>query len=100
MTPEKFDGANVSFAQDQGEYLTLPAYIDNTNQGEVITCWKLSWWELLCLLFTRRLWFRQLTFRHGLQPILPQVEYPFEKRVSEEDRLDWQETRDRLNKSK
>jgi hypothetical protein len=75
MTPIAFPEQNVIFAKDQPEYQPLPAY--RSPEGEVISCWKLSWRECLHLLFTRRLWFRQYTFNMMLQPQLPQVESPF-----------------------
>jgi len=75
MKPVAFPQQNVVFAEDQPEYLPLPAH--RTPKGEVISCWRLSWRECVRLLFTRRLWFRQLTFNFPLQPQLPQAESPF-----------------------
>jgi len=61
-------------AETQDEYENLPVYRDD---NEMISCWRLSRWEAIKLLFTRRLWLRQLTFRSALQPQLPQVENPW-----------------------
>lgn len=75
MTPVRFSECNVVFAKDQPQYLPLPAY--RADNGEVISCWRLTWRDCLKLLFTRRLWLRQLTFNTPLQPFVPQVEVPF-----------------------
>lgn len=37
----KFDGCNITFAEDQPEYLPLPAH--KTADGKVTSCWGLSW---------------------------------------------------------
>ena len=75
MHPIEFSEQNVVFAKDQPEYLPLPAFRD--DEGQVVSCWRLSAWEVLRLLVTRRLWLMQLTFNHPLQPILPSAEHPF-----------------------
>jgi hypothetical protein len=77
MIPIKFPQQNVTFAEDQPQYQPLPAY--RSSEGEVISCWKLSFRERLKVLFGGRLWLRQYTFRALLQPQLPQVESPFVK---------------------
>lgn len=74
MKPVEFAGVNARFAEHQDEYLTLPAYVD---ESEVISCWRLTVLERLCVLVTGRLWLRQLTFGEPLQPQLPQIECPF-----------------------
>lgn len=75
MQPTQFEESNVEFAKDQDEYLTLPAWRSPDGE-EVVTCWEMTWVERLKLLFTGRLWLRQLTFGGALQPQLPQVEKP------------------------
>lgn len=77
MKPIEFDGQNCVFAKDQPEYLRLPAY--RSEDGEVISCWKLEWREFLRFLWTRKLWLRQLTFNQALQPQAPTVEFPFQR---------------------
>ena len=77
MKPIKFSEQNTVFAENQPEYLPLPACL--TEGGEVISCWKLSVWERIRILLFGRLWLRQLTFNNPLQPQLPQVNYPFAK---------------------
>lgn len=69
MTPHQFPEANVTFAKDQPEYQPLPAVVGLFN-GEVITCWRPSFWERLKLLWTGRVWVHQLTFGAPLQPLI------------------------------
>lgn len=75
MKPIEFKQQNITFAKDQPEYLPLPAYRD--EEGQVISCWGLSFYERIIILFTGKFWFRQLTFNDPLQPQLPQVKSPF-----------------------
>lgn len=77
MKPTKFPGSNVVFAENQPEYLPLPAHRDRLDPyGTVTTCWALSWLERLQVLFTGRIYLQQLTFQEALQPQLPSVERP------------------------
>jgi len=75
MTPISFPQQTLVFAEGQSEYQPLPAY--RTDDGIVVSCWKLSWWELLRLALTRKIWMMQLTFNSPVQPQLPSVESPF-----------------------
>ena len=68
MKPIKFKEQNCTFAENQPEYLPLPAFKDDTEEGQVISCWKLSFKERLKILFTGRLWVCLLTFRKPLTP--------------------------------
>ena len=75
MYPIEFPEQNLVLAEDQPEYLPLPSH--RADDGEVISCWLLSWRERLRVLWTGRLWLRQLTFNEPLQPQLLEVESPF-----------------------
>lgn len=66
MKPIEFKEQNVVYAKDQKEYHPLPAL--KFEDGEVLTCWKLSWKELFRVVFTRRIWVAQLSFNKPLQP--------------------------------
>ena len=81
MKPINFTHSNTKFAEHQGEYLTLPAHIDNESpDGRVTSCWQLTWKERIVLFWKGKLWLQQLTFHNGpLQPQLPQVDSPFLK---------------------
>ncbi|MCK9596652.1 hypothetical protein M0R19_05670 [Candidatus Pacearchaeota archaeon] len=75
MKPIIFKQQNCTFAENQPEYLPLPAY--KSDDGEVISCWELSLLERVQILFTGKLWLRILTFNKHLQPQLPTVKSPF-----------------------
>jgi len=74
MKPIEFKERNVVYAKDQPEYLSLPAH--RMEDGEVITCWKLTLRERLKVLFTGRFWICLLTFNQPLQPVRPDVNKP------------------------
>lgn len=76
MTPTTFPEVNVVLAEEQPEYLPLPAFQD---AEQTISLWRLTWRERLTVALTGRLWLRQLNFDLPLQPLLPQVECPFER---------------------
>ena len=69
MIPKTFKEVNVVFAKDQPEYLPLPAF--KSEEGEVVTCWKLSWRERFRILFFGELWLSMMTFNKPLTPLFP-----------------------------
>ena len=75
MKPISFPEQTHLIAEEQDEYLTLPAFVDDTM---TVSLWALSWKERLRVLLTGRLWLLQLNFGGALQPQLPQTEYPFQ----------------------
>lgn len=66
MHPIEFKEQNVVFGKDQKEYELLPALM--FENGEVVSCWKLSWKEVIRLIFTRKIWLCGRTFNHGYPP--------------------------------
>lgn len=70
MKPIKFKEANTVYAENQPEYLPLPAFKDSKPEGAVISCWKLSFTERLRLLFTGKLWVSLWSFHKPLTPSL------------------------------
>ncbi len=68
MKPTTFPEVNVTFAKDQPEYLPLPAFRNDSPQGEVISCWQLSFRERIRILFTGKLWVSLMTFNKPLTP--------------------------------
>lgn len=68
MTPGEFDEATIRVAEDQPEYVTIPARYDS-NEGSLTYCLDLTDEEVTKLLVTRRLWVTQLTFGEPMQPI-------------------------------
>jgi len=71
MKPIKFKEQNIIYAENQPEYLPLPAFKNKSDKGEVITCWRLSLSERIRLLFTGRIWLELLSFNKPLTPSLP-----------------------------
>ncbi len=65
---------SVIYAKDQPEYIPLPA--SRTPDGEVVTCWKLSWRARLAILFGADFYVTLLTFNKPLTPIRVSVEKP------------------------
>lgn len=74
MRPIDFPQSNVVYAKDQPEYLPLPAH--RSPDGEVTSCWGLTWRERLRVLRTGRIYFSQLTFNGPLQPQRPSLDPP------------------------
>lgn len=68
MNPIKFPGQNIVFAENQPEYLPLPAL--KMPDGEVITCWEISPDELEEINRSKRIYLSQLTFNKPLQPVM------------------------------
>lgn len=68
MKPIEFKEQNVVYAKDQPEYLPLPAHKVDSPQGEVISCWKLSFTERIRILFSGILWVSLLSFNKPLTP--------------------------------
>lgn len=67
MKPIEFKEQNVVFGKDQPEYKPLPALV--FQDGEVVTCWKLSLKELFKVVFTRKIYISTQTFCKPLQPL-------------------------------
>lgn len=78
MKPIKFREHNTVYAEHQEEYEPLPSY--KTEDGTVISCWKLTWRERLTVLFTGKVWCFVETFNRPLQPMLLDTKNPFRPR--------------------
>jgi hypothetical protein len=68
MKPIEFKGQNVIIAKDQPQYQPLPALKLKTPEGDIISCWELSFKERIKLLFTGKLWVSLLSFNKPLTP--------------------------------
>lgn len=68
MEPIKFEGANVVYGEKQPEYMPLPAH--RNDNGDVMTCWKLTDEEIQQVVENGCIWVGQLTFNQPLQPML------------------------------
>lgn len=78
MEARSFKEANVKFAENQEEYITLPAYREEHDpNGEIVTSFKLSEDEIKQVVETGTIYLRVLTFKQPLQPIGCSVLNPF-----------------------
>lgn len=68
MKPIEFKEQNVVFAKDQPEYQPLPALRYDNPQGEVVSCWGLTFRERLRVLFTGKIWVSLWSFKNPLTP--------------------------------
>ena len=70
MKAINFKEANVNIAENQVEYITLPAFKDKGDRyGRAVTCWKLSLWECIKVFITGKIWLSIMTFNKPLQPL-------------------------------
>lgn len=74
MHPIAFKESNCTFAQDQPEYIPLPAHKD--ADGRVTTCWEFTFKERLWILFSGRFYLQMLTFNKPLQPLKMSIKNP------------------------
>ena len=63
----EFKQQNNVIAENQPEYLNMPAYVD-TDKGVVTTKWKLGFLERFKVLFTGVVWQQMRTFNKPVQP--------------------------------
>ena len=68
MKPIEFPEQNVVYAKDQPQYQPLPAFKNDSSNGEVISCWHLSLQERIRILFSGKLWVCLLSFNQPLTP--------------------------------
>ena len=68
MKPIKFKEQNCTYAENQPEYLPLPAFKINEPEGRIISCWKLSFIERMRILFKGKLWVSLMSFNKPLTP--------------------------------
>ena len=67
MKPIDFKERNVIVAENQEEYMSLPAL--KFESGEIISCWKLSVAERLKVLLTGKIWHSSLSFNKSITPV-------------------------------
>lgn len=86
MRPVYFPQHNVVLGSNQEEYTPMPAWRHEDHKadpnGTVVSCWELSLWERLKLLWTGRFWLSQMAFHDQLQRPLPSVDSPFVPNVT------------------
>lgn len=82
MDPIKFKGHNMILAEDQPQYRPLPICVEHDPNGSMTSCYKLTWWERIKVLFVGRIFFRQVTFGRGFNPIEPLIEWKDRKCIN------------------
>lgn len=70
MKPIQFPESNCIFAKDQPQYRQLPAFRGPQPEGNVVSCWKLSFRERIRILFTGKIWVSLMMFDKPLTPSL------------------------------
>lgn len=80
MNPVSFKEQTTEIAKNQDEYITLPAYVEQDEMGQVISCWKLSLIERLQILFLGRIWLSVCAFGKPVSPVRLWSKSPFIKR--------------------
>jgi len=76
-----FPEANSIHAKNQPEYLPLPSYKTKTPDGLVTSCWKLTFWDAIRLMFGAKIWVTLMTHNNPLQPQLLQISSEMPKDV-------------------
>lgn len=69
MKPTQFKESNTTYAKNQPEYLPLPVL--RLENGQVTSCWRMTWKERIFALFSGRIFFTTWTFNNPLQPQRP-----------------------------
>lgn len=72
----RFKECNVTYAENQPEYLPLPAH--KSDDGRVTSCWGLSFFERLRVALIGRIYLQVLTFNKPLQPLKMVTNRPIE----------------------
>lgn len=73
MEPIKFKESNTIIAEHQPEFISFPAFY-NSEEHTVSICYKLSFRELIKLLFSRKIWVRITTPNKAIQLLLLSVD--------------------------
>ena len=75
MEPVNFHEQCKMFAENQPEYLKLPVFVADTIGGPdmFISCWRLSLWERVKLLFTKDIY---LSILGNQPPIILELDSP------------------------
>ena len=68
MKPIKFKEQNCTYAENQPQYLPLPAFKSDEPSGQVTSCWSLSFSERVRVLFTGKIWVSLMMFHKPLTP--------------------------------
>lgn len=75
MKAVHFKGVNLVLAEDQPEYNPLPVCFQGDNTKAMTSCYKLTLFERVKLLFKGRVYVTQLTFGQSFQPQRVELEW-------------------------
>jgi hypothetical protein len=82
MKPIEFSLMTSKVAENQEEYMTLPAFQDDTY---TISCWKLTWSERFRLFLGFPLWVLTMNFGKAVQPIAFDTKCPLETKENDDE---------------
>lgn len=68
MKPIEFKEQTAVYGKGQPQYIPLPVFVNKGENGEVVSCWQLSFWERLRILFTGKIWLSLMMFGRPLTP--------------------------------
>ena len=68
MRPTKFKHQNCTYAENQPDYMPLPALKIQSEYGEVVSCWRMSFRDRVKVLFTGKVWLSLMSFNKPLTP--------------------------------
>ena len=68
MKPIQFKHQTTIFAENQPEYIPIPTLKIDSPNGEVISCWSLSFKERIRVLIFGEVWMSLSTFNKPLTP--------------------------------
>ncbi len=80
MKAIKFKGFNQTFGLNSKVFPPMPAY--QSKEGEVVTCWQMSFAQKLLILFTGKVWVHTITQNANLQYFILTPIRPFKRRKS------------------
>ena len=69
MKAVKFKEVNMTFAENQDQYNSLPVLKYTDKEGSVVSCFQLTWGERFRIFFNGKMWLMLLTFHKPLTPI-------------------------------
>lgn len=74
--------SEIIYAENQPQYQNLPSF--RTEDGDVLTRWKLTLRERIKIFFTGSIYLTISTFNHPLQPVMLQVDKPILHEANDE----------------
>ncbi len=72
MKPGEFPEVNLRIAENQPEFVTLPANY-NKQTGAIVYCFELTQQEAEVVMAEKRIYFKQMIGKGPMQPIHPSV---------------------------